>query len=141
MRGLVKKHTSFQESLVRRGQSDLGQPTGFLGASQTLNCSTEVSHQKLETSVSCRRAVYTVECFTATQCLYQHQQLFSMGAAAQHLGGCITTRASLSWVPTPAYPRMPQRACSWRRTQKLPRTTLCRSWYSLVAAGQSGSHG
>lgn len=51
MRGLVKKHTSFQESLARRGQSDLGQPTGFLGASQMLICSTEVSHQKLETSI------------------------------------------------------------------------------------------
>lgn len=36
MRGLGKEHTSFQESLVRGGQRDLGQPTGSLRASQML---------------------------------------------------------------------------------------------------------
>lgn len=57
MRGLVKEHTSFQGSLVHRGQSDLGQPTDSLGASQMLICSTEVSHQKLEISIQCRKAL------------------------------------------------------------------------------------
>lgn len=33
----------------------------------------------------------------STQCLCQHRQLFSMGSAAQHLGGCIKMRASLRW--------------------------------------------
>lgn len=37
MRGLGKKHISFQESLAHGGQSDLGRPTGYLRASQMLS--------------------------------------------------------------------------------------------------------
>lgn len=70
--------------------------------------------------------------------LYGHSLLVPTPAAVLHGHSC----SAPGWVPQDeglselgTNFRLSQRARSWKQTQKLPRTTLCRSWYSLVALG------